>query len=553
MATPLPNRALPRFTRANYGTILPQEFVPEANIAGEAVSTFSALRAKRLEEEKKNLTEAAKKEQNEITWLIDFKRTNQDLIDKNLNELGINNAQVRDYITNDLLDQQAYYSMLANRETSDGKLRLSYQKTADQYSNRIENTIALMPSVNKAKALYIKNYEEGLNTINSEGGVATVGVSELERKIVDALTVQAAGMGNNVSETLFYDENTESMAVRINSDEIRLKYGPGGIVLNQKDYASFEPRKVPKDTKELEEDLTREGGMFINGKLNKEKYEKSFINKDGMKVTYYDNDAIERDLEAVSSAIAQSRLSNGNNAQISYQNTLLPFIGDEKINFEELLKETTDPEIRKQLKEMQAKGKTYKEALPALKKGDGNIGGSTYDIISQTLYIDAFDAFAAKKFKIKPASTITKGPGKADGSGGKVQVFDIRASLDKLDLMPELTGPNVKGPLEDGRLVNMDLLEDAINNFGFKATTGKENRAEDPQGKNQLKVKYKDSKKEVVLDASDDIFLIKAKLRWGAGDPRDITVIAEEEKILAEEKKKREEELKKGTNLNTGE
>jgi hypothetical protein len=271
-----------------------------------------------------------------------------------------------------------------------------------------------------------------------------------------------------------------------------------------------------------------------------------------MKVTYYDDDAIARDLENVSNAIAQSRLSNGNNAQISYQNTLLPFIGNEKINFEELLKGTTDPEIRKQLKEMQAKGKTYREVLPVLKEGDGNIGGSTYDIISQTLYIEAFNDFAAKKFKIEPAATTTKGPGKGDSGGGKGKIVDIRSSLDKLDLMPELSGPNLKGPLKDDRLVNMDLLEDVINDFGFKATTGKENRAEDPQGKNQLKVKYEDSKREVVLDASDNIFLIKAKLRWGAGDPRDITVIAEEEKKLAEEKKKREEELKKGTNLNTG-
>ena len=402
MATPLPNRALPRFTRANYGTILPQEFVPETNIGLEAISTFSALRAKKLEEEKKNLTEAGKKEQNEITWLLNFKRTNQDTINKNLSKLGPNNTQLRNYITNDLLDKQAYYSMLANRETSDGKLRLEYQRLADQYGNRIQNTLDLIPNVSTALANFKNDYEGGINTINSEGGTATLGVSELERKTADALTAQA-GMGTNISEEIFYNEKSGGMAVRVNSDQIRLKYGPQGIVLNNDDYLSFLPSKVPKDTAELEKDLTGEGGMFINGKLNKERYFTEFITEDGRTVEKYNEIAIIKDLEEISSKIAKSRLSS-KNAQISYQNTLLPFIGDQKIDFDKLINTVSDPEFKKQLKKIQAKGETYKEALPFLTNGEGNIGGNTYDIVSQTLYTQAFTDFAAKKFKIIPAT-----------------------------------------------------------------------------------------------------------------------------------------------------
>lgn len=405
MATPLPNRALPRFTRANYGTILPQEFVPETNIGLEAISTFSALRAKKLEEEKKNLTEAGKKEQNEITWLLNFKRTNQDKIDKNLSKLGPNNTQLRNYISNDLLDKEAYYSMLANRETSDGKLRLEYQRLADQYGNRIQNTLDLIPNVSNALASFKKDYEENINTINYEGGTATLGISELERKTVDALTAQA-GMGNNVSEEIFYNEKSGGMAVRINSDEIRLKYGPQGIVLNNDDYKQFLPSKVPNDTAELEEDLTGEAGMFINGKLNKERYFTKSITEDGRTIEEYNEIAIIKDLEEISSAIAISRLSS-NNAQISYQNTLLPSIGDQKIDFDKLINAVSDPEFKKQLKKIQAKGETYKEALPFLTDGEGNIGGNTYDIVSQTLYTQAFTDFAAKKFKIIPATKIS--------------------------------------------------------------------------------------------------------------------------------------------------
>lgn len=402
MATPLPNRALPRFTRGNYGTILPQEFVPETNIGLEAISTFSALRAKKLEEEKKNLTEAGKKEQNEITWLLNFKRTNQDTINKNLSKLGPNNTQLRKYITNDLLDKQAYYSMLANRETSDGKLRLEYQRLADQYGNRIQNTLDLIPNVSTALANFKNDYEGGINTINSEGGTATLGVSELERKTADALTAQA-GMGINVSEEIFYNEKSGGMAVRVNSDQIRLKYGPQGIVLNNDDYLQFLPSKVPKDTAELEKDLTGEAGMFVNGKLNKERYFTEFITEDGRTVEKYNEIAIVKDLEKISSSIAKSRLGS-NNAQISYQNTLLPFIGDQKIDFDKLINAVSDPEFKKQLKKIQAKGETYKEALPFLTDGEGNIGGNTYNIVSQTLYTQAFTDFAAKKFKIIPAT-----------------------------------------------------------------------------------------------------------------------------------------------------
>ena len=404
MATPLPNRALPRFTRANYGTILPQEFVPETNIGLEAISTFSALRAKKLEEEKKNLTEAGKKEQNEITWLLNFKRTNQDKIDKNLSKLGPNNTQLRNYISNDLLDKEAYYSMLANKETSDGKLRLEYQRLADQYGNRIQNTLDLIPNVSTALANFKNDYEKNINTINSEGGTATLGISELERKTVDALTVQA-GMGNNVSEEIFYNEKSGGMAVRVNSDEIRLKYGPQGIVLNNKDYKQFLPSKVPNDTAELENDLQKIK-MFVNGKLNKERYFTESITEDGRTIEEYNKIAIIKDLEETSSAIAISRLGS-NNAQISYQNTLLPSIGDQKIDFDKLINAVSDPEFKKQLKKIQAKGETYKEALPFLTDGEGNIGGNTYDIVSQTLYTQAFTDFAAKKFKIIPATEIS--------------------------------------------------------------------------------------------------------------------------------------------------
>ena len=404
MATPLPNRALPRFTRANYGTILPQEFVPETNIGLEAISTFSALRAKKLEEEKKNLTEAGKKEQNEITWLLNFKRTNQDKIDKNLSKLGPNNTQLRNYISNDLLDKEAYYSMLANKETSDGKLRLEYQRLADQYGNRIQNTLDLIPNVSTALANFKNDYEKNINTINSEGGTATLGISELERKTVDALTAQA-GMGNNVSEEIFYNEKSGGMAVRVNSDEIRLKYGPQGIVLNNKDYKQFLPSKVPNDTAELENDLQKIK-MFVNGKLNKERYFTKSITKDGRTIEKYNEIAIIKDLEETSSAIAISRLGS-NNAQISYQNTLLPSIGDQKIDFDKLINAVSDPEFKKQLKKIQAKGETYKEALPFLTDGEGNIGGNTYDIVSQTLYTQAFTDFAAKKFKIIPATEIS--------------------------------------------------------------------------------------------------------------------------------------------------
>ena len=125
MATPLPSLALPKFTRSNYGGFTATEdYVPgDANLFADAFQqineTRTAERAKKLEEQKKNATAAAKQEQDEITWMLNTVRTDQDLIDKNLSELGVNNKQPRGLV-NGWITEKAKNEMMANTFSSKG-------------------------------------------------------------------------------------------------------------------------------------------------------------------------------------------------------------------------------------------------------------------------------------------------------------------------------------------------------------------------------------------------------------------------------------------------
>ena len=409
MATPLPSLALPKFTRSNYGGFTATEdYVPgDANLFADAFQqineTRTAERAKKLEEQKKNATAAAKQEQDEITWMLNTVRTDQDLIDKNLSELGVNNKQPRGLV-NGWITEKAKNEMMANRTSYSAQERVAYQKIADGYGQKLNQLQTLLPSVQKAGVLAADNFGKNINTINFQGGASTVGLTDRQARVTEAIIAQSTGIGHNMSETVFFDEKTNGMAVRMNSDELRLKYGPQGVVITASDYQSFSPKLVPLDDKEIGEDLAT-NSILKNGTLSTEYYRKENVtteNENGVTTTkekvIYDNEKIAADTNLAVAPIAQARLVNGT-AQMSYQATIIPSIGNKILNLDRAIYTIQDPELKKQLEEMN--GKTYKEALPKLIQGGGNIGGNTYDDVSQLIYKQAFVEYAIQTYKLK--------------------------------------------------------------------------------------------------------------------------------------------------------
>mgnify|MGYP003625198210 FL=1 len=409
MATPLPSLALPKFTRSNYGGFTATEdYVPgDANLFADAFQqineTRTAERAKKLEEQKKNATAAAKQEQDEITWMLNTVRTDQDLIDKNLSELGVNNKQPRGLV-NGWITEKAKNEMMANRTSYSAQERVAYQKIADGYGQKLNQLQTLLPSVQKAGVLAADNFGKNINTINFQGGASTVGLTDRQARVTEAIIAQSTGIGHNMSETVFFDEKTNGMAVRMNSDELRLKYGPQGVVITASDYQSFSPKLVPLDDKEIGEDLAT-NSILKNGTWSTEYYRKENVtteNENGVTTTkekvIYDNEKIAADTNLAVAPIAQARLVNGT-AQMSYQATIIPSIGNKILNLDRAIYTIQDPELKKQLEEMN--GKTYKEALPKLIQGGGNVGGNTYDDVSQLIYKQAFVEYAIQTYKLK--------------------------------------------------------------------------------------------------------------------------------------------------------
>lgn len=466
MATPLPSLALPKFTRSNYGGFTATEdYVPgDANLFADAFQqineTRTAERAKRLEEQKKNATAAAKQEQNEITWMLNTVRTDQDLIDKNLSELGVNNKQPRGLV-NGWITEKAKNEMMANRTSYSAQERLAYQKTADGYGQKLNQLQTLLPSIQKARVLAADNFGKNINTINFQGGASTVGLTDRQARVTEAIIAQSTGIGHNMSETVFFDEKTNGMAVRMNSDELRLKYGPQGVVITASDYQSFSPKLVPLDDKEIGEDLAT-NNILKNGTLSTEYYRKENVttkNKNGVTTTkekvIYDNEKIASATNLAISPIAQARLANGT-AQMSYQATIIPNIGDNILNLDKTISTIQDPELKKRLEEMN--GKTYKEALPKLVQGGGNVGGNTYDDVSQLIYKQAYVEYAIQTYKLKkedPANIkITPNNDSKNGTNKDInqRSLEIINKFKKLIESQEGTGSTNSGSGGSGRL-----------------------------------------------------------------------------------------------------
>lgn len=473
MATPLPSLALPKFTRSNYGGFTATEdYVPgDANLFADAFQqineTRTAERAKKLEEQKKNATAAAKREQDEITWMLNTVRTDQDLIDKNLSELGVNNKQPRGLV-NGWITEKARNEMMANRTSYSAEERIAYQKIADGYGQKLAQLQALFPSVQKAGVLAADNFGKNINTINFQGGASTVGLTDRQARVTEAIIAQSTGIGHNMSETVFFDEKTNGMAVRMNSDELRLKYGPQGVVITASDYQSFSPKLVPLDDKEIGEDLAT-NNILINNTLSTEYYRKEDVttkNENGVTTTkekvIYDNEKLAADTNLAVAPTAQSRLVNGT-AQMSWQATILTSIGDNILNLDKTISTIQDPELKKQLEEMN--GKTYKEALPELIQGGGNVGGNTYDDVSQLIYKQGYVEYAIQTYKLKKEDqadtkrtpTNTTATNGKEVSGEK-RALEIKNKLDafikKQDLRPGWGPTTILNPTKVAEFLN---------------------------------------------------------------------------------------------------
>ena len=492
MAT-IPQKALPKFSRSNYGDVarITEDIIYVSSPFEGMVKNISAKKALRLEKEKENATAAAKAQQDQIKYRLDYYNTRSEEINKNLSESNLNNTQLRDLIAN-YLDTEANYAAMANNIAYTNEQRLDFQREQEKYSNQIENLQGMVPALQGAMALTLKSFGEDINDVGSEGGATTVGGGKGRAKIDNAMITMSTGIGTDFKQEFFYNPAANGMAIRISSKEILEEYGEP-LVVNQADLMNYVPNTVPEDTKELKADLEGKDGSGIlkNGGLNIDKYRlpatQQTITIAGKKavrnVERFDNAQAKADMAQIVNAFAQGRLSN-QSAQLSYQNTLLPLVGEETINLTSVISAlenselSADAELLERYKKIN--GKTFKKGLPELLQGDGNIGKSLYDEVSQVVYEQALQRFADNKFGVaQPAkySALKFIPGQKGGN--KLEKLDLRklqlvqdfqdavaavADLGNLKLdpasapgevFPLLTAPNMKKTIKGSDAVKI--------------------------------------------------------------------------------------------------
>ena len=84
------------------------------------------------------------------------------------------------------------------------------------------------------------------------------------------------------------------------------------------------------------------------------------------------------------------------------------------------------------------------------------------------------------------------------------------------------------GPLNDQTNFDIDKFEKQATDMGFTVSTKTERRGVDRFGTPEVTILFEKTGKEVTISASDDIDLVKAKMKQAAGDVRTIAVIKKE-------------------------
>lgn len=445
--------------------------------------------------------ELAKKVQAQLDWALEYGLKKQDQVLANLNKLNADPSAFK--IANELLDNIANSALNMKKASNNAELKKAQKENA-AYSKRLTQLYNIIQADNASSQFYKDEFDPSIAGLQG-------GMSKSRPETPDYVAAQNVNTGLAAgSKEYYYDATTGSYRVKFSGENI-----DGTIDKDAMLFFNYDPGKVTDITSMITDSYKAQKFLDKNGDLTDKglsKYEYVIPIKGtnyGSLHTKANTGTIATTMTPIIEAQAESFFQDPRAAQ-----DIWAIIGKNSN------KSFDDVELVKQNSPMQIEFKrAYTEYASKLIPNNKKLG------------------------RVPLASE--------DSGKGGVKIFNIRASLDNLDLMPDLTGPNVKGPLEGGRLVDMNMLEDVVEDMGFIISTSAERRSEDYQGKNQLRVKFAKTGKEQILDAGDNIFLIKAKLRHAAGDPRDVTIIAEEEKKLAEEKKKKEGDLKKGTNLNT--
>ena len=131
----------------------------------------------------------------------------------------------------------------------------------------------------------------------------------------------------------------------------------------------------------------------------------------------------------------------------------------------------------------------------------------------------------------KDASLSIAKPAKVDKSKinqGK-DIYNIYPDLETLKFAEPFRGKEgMMGPLNDQTNFDIDKFEKQATDMGFTVSTKTERRGVDRFGTPEVTILFEKTGKEVTISASDDIDLVKAKMKQAAGDVRTIAVIKKE-------------------------
>ena len=131
----------------------------------------------------------------------------------------------------------------------------------------------------------------------------------------------------------------------------------------------------------------------------------------------------------------------------------------------------------------------------------------------------------------KDASLSIAKPAKVDKSKinrGK-DIYNIDPDLETLKFAEPFRGKEgMMGPLNDQTNFDIDKFEKQATDMGFTVSTKTERRGVDRFGTPEVTILFEKTGKEVTISASDDIDLVKAKMKQAAGDVRTIAVIKKE-------------------------
>lgn len=456
--------ALPRFNRT-YQQLKAPENVPPVDLskAFTMMSTSMAnAMANRLKAQQAAQDAAYKRSQEIMDYGLEFTTKQQAELYKNLKTAGVNNPEIMS-LGNSIIDNMTDWQLAAKKSSSREEQAYALENVGNARA-KLNELLTIVEYGKAADKTFQEDFAADFNKVGQQGGVALTGDDdEFFRKYQLGMFVRN-GVGKNLKEQYIVGDDGQ-WKIRYQSDLISSDPSfkdQGYVEVDAAEFFRYTPDLVPETDenirKKLKEKKIWEPGTGVGKLYLDQENITSDISNDGRWITEkipVNKQKFDADVAATITPIAAGHLASGNMAQIAWRETILPAIQDKEVINIETGEKTT-----------------WGKLMPKLTTGDGTIGGSKWDINSQTYYEMGFRQYAFdmidQKDEFVTGKTVKNSQYGKSGKSDKEKAASLKLKafdqyMENKGGKRELYNTFVKGP---GRAV-VDKLNDQLENLSI--------------------------------------------------------------------------------------